>query len=96
MRGTPSLSSCAMPADHLTVVDTFYAAFGANNAEMLGETVTQDFRIQIPVMDYVPLTGLYVGSAGFEQLLDEPSFPDLRDQDMPQLTLFDIKSEISY
>jgi ketosteroid isomerase-like protein len=60
-----------MSADHLTIVDNFYAAFGANNPEMLGETVTEDFRIHIPVMDYLPLKGLYVGKAGFKQLLDE-------------------------
>jgi ketosteroid isomerase-like protein len=60
-----------MSADHLTIVDNFYAAFGANNPAMLEGTVTKDFRIQIPVMSYLPLKGLYEGTAGFKQLLDE-------------------------
>ena len=63
--------------DPLTTVDRFYAAFGAGDPQMLTGFVTDDFRIEIPVLEHLPLRPVYEGVAGFEQLL--------RDRDAGQI-----------
>ena len=52
-----------------SAVDRFYQAFGENNPELLTDVATDDFRIEIPKLEYVPLQHTYVGIAGFKQLL---------------------------
>lgn len=54
-----------------SAVDRFYQAFGENEPEMLADVATEDFRIEIPKLDYVPLQDTYVGIAGFRQLLKD-------------------------
>ena len=52
-------------------VDLFYQAFGANDPGMLAGVATDDFRIEIPRLDHVPLKPTYVGVDGFRQLLKD-------------------------
>lgn len=54
-----------------SAVDRFYQAFGENKPEMVAEVATEDFRIEIPKLDYLPLQPTYVGVAGFRQLLKD-------------------------
>ena len=54
-----------------SAVDRFYQAFGENNPELLTDVATDDFRIEIPKLEYVPLQHTYVGVAGFKQLLKD-------------------------
>ena len=54
-----------------SAVDRFYQAFGANDPDLLADVATDDFRIEIPKLDYVPLKDTYVGIAGFKQLLKD-------------------------
>jgi ketosteroid isomerase-like protein len=52
-------------------VDRFYQAFGENKPELLAAVATENFRIEIPKLEYVPLQDTYVGVAGFRQLLKD-------------------------
>ena len=54
-----------------SAVNRFYQAFGENNPELLKDVATDDFRIEIPRLEYVPLQATYVGIAGFKQLLKD-------------------------
>jgi ketosteroid isomerase-like protein len=50
-------------ANHLNTVDGLYAAFAAQDAERLRALVTDDFRVEIPLMDHLPLQPVYEGTA---------------------------------
>ena len=54
-----------------SAVDRFYQAFGENNPDLLTDVATDDFKIEIPKLEYVPLQHTYVGIAGFKQLLKD-------------------------
>ena len=54
-----------------SAVDRFYQVFGHNRPEMVAEVATEDFRIEIPKLDYVPLQPVYVGIKGFRQLMKD-------------------------
>ena len=54
-----------------SAVNRFYQAFGENNPDLLTDVATDDFKIEIPRLDYVPLQPTYVGIAGFSQLLKD-------------------------
>jgi ketosteroid isomerase-like protein len=54
-----------------SAVDRFYQAFGENKPVLLVDVATPDFRIEIPVLEHVPLQPSYVGVNGFKQLLKD-------------------------
>ena len=54
-----------------SAVDRFYQAFAEGKPEMLADVATEDFKIEIPKLDYVPLQPTYQGIAGFRQLLKD-------------------------
>jgi hypothetical protein len=45
-----------------SAVDRFYQAFGENKPVLLVDVATPDFRIEIPVLEHVPLQPSYVAS----------------------------------
>ena len=56
-------------ADLLSAVDRFYAAFKASDLVLLSQVVTDDFIVDLPVLEYVQLDPEYRGLAGFRKLL---------------------------
>ena len=56
-------------ADLLSAVDRFYAAFKASDLDLLSQVVTDDFIVDLPVLEYVQLDPEYRGLAGFRKLL---------------------------
>ena len=71
----------------LTAIEKFYAAFGSEDLSLLAGIVTDDFRIEIPRMENLPLQPEYRGTAGFRQLLKDRE-PAIR------YTLFEVEHRL--
>ena len=54
-----------------SVVDQFYTAFGNTDLELLSRIITEDFTVDLPVLEHVGLDPEYRGLAGFEKLLED-------------------------
>jgi len=52
-----------------SAVDRFYQAFGDSNLDELSRIVTDDFTVDLPVLEHVQLDPEYRGIAGFKKLL---------------------------
>lgn len=57
------------PDQYMSAVDRFYAAFKAGALDQLSEIVTEDFIVDLPVLEHVQLDREYRGVAGFKKLL---------------------------
>ena len=54
-------------SDQLTsLVDEFYKAFGSTDLELLSRIITEDFTVDLPVLEHVGLDPEYRGLAGAE------------------------------
>ena len=59
-----------MTSDELsTAVDQFYEAFRKTDLQLLARVVTEDFIVDLPVLEHVGLDPEYRGMAGFRKLL---------------------------
>jgi ketosteroid isomerase-like protein len=67
----------------MSAVDRFYAAFKASNLDRLSEIVTEDFIVDLPVLEHVQLDPEYRGIGGFKKLLAD------RDKQKINYTRFD-------
>jgi ketosteroid isomerase-like protein len=52
-----------------SAVDQFYKAFEDSNLELLSRLVTEDFTVDLPVLEHVRLDQEYRGVDGFKKLL---------------------------
>ena len=55
--------------EYVAAVESFYDAFGAGNLNRVSELVTDDFTVDLPVLEHVQLDPEYHGLAGFRKLL---------------------------
>jgi ketosteroid isomerase-like protein len=55
--------------DLLSAVARFYEAFEASDLNALSQVVTEDFIVDLPVLEHVQLDPEYRGLAGFRKLL---------------------------
>lgn len=54
-----------------STVDKFYKAFGDNDLTLLAQIVTEDFTVDLPILDFVNLDPEYRGIDGFKKLMTD-------------------------